>query len=230
MQRSGRVWLGEEWDHQGLAAYSLALGWLETPLLALHLVSLSRTIYAALQPKCRFLAQSRCVWVFGSFLPWEQCSWVTVLWLVSWSPENRKGQKMHLSQYQGSPKDWKGWSLLHHPVEARVWALFPMKGMLLQPHGQGLGPLVSLTFRGCFMVIKFFVPLGPNRSFGWGGQEWWQWWRGRWRWWWQRQPVCTEPSRVPGTVLKTSCVLTPEASQQRQEVENYFLMPREAET
>ena len=33
-----------------------------------------RTTCAAWQPNCRFLAQSKCGWVFGSFLPWEQCA------------------------------------------------------------------------------------------------------------------------------------------------------------
>lgn len=146
MQRSGRVWLGEEWDHQGLAAYSLALGWLETPLLALHLVSLSRTTYAALQPECRFLAQSRCVWVFGSFLPWEQCSWVTVLWLVSWSPENRKGQKMHLSQYQGHQRTGRG-----EACSTILWK-------------QGCGP--CFQWRGCYcsLTVRGWGPWCPWHS------------------------------------------------------------------
>lgn len=43
------------------------------------------------------------------------------------------------------------------------------------------------------------------------------------------QPVCTEPSRVPSTVLKTSHALTLEASPKRQEAETISYAQRKSE-
>ena len=189
MQGSGKAWLRVESDHQVLAAHSLALGWLETPLLALHLVSLSffqKDNICCLATQLLILGTKQVwvgVWLFSSL---GTMHWVTVLRLVSWSPENRKGQKMHLSLYQGSPKAWKALEAAPASWGWKDTGLVFNKGDVTMALWAGAGDLGALDIQRsrlwlCFMVIKFFVPLGSHRSLGWEGQEWWPWWRGWWR-------------------------------------------------
>ena len=157
--------------------------------------------------------------------------WVTVLQLVSWSPENRKGQEMHLSLDQGSPSEVLG------GVEAAPasWGwkdtgLVSNKGDVTMALWAGAGDLSALDVQRsrlwlCFMVMlygcKVLCPTGISQKP----------WVGRTgvvtvvkRMVMTVEAHCTEPSLVPGSMLKISRGF-PTALGSR----NLFLMPREAE-
>lgn len=112
------------------------------------------------QPDCRFLAQSRCGWACRVFSSLGTMLFVMVLdyWLVG-ALSGRKKRCICCNLQSHQPKDWSGEHRHQNPVKGgRGAQASGFQGRVFtQPCWREWSPWMPLTFRRCFMAMKFCV-------------------------------------------------------------------------